>query len=119
MDILRLKGMEFWGYHGVSTQERAMGLKIRVDAELKVDTKSAALSDNLADTIDYVMAYEMIRDIVEGQSFALLETLANKIAYTLLELPPINEVTVRVSKIPPTKGKFDRFEVEVTRARSS
>lgn len=110
-----MDGMAFSGRHGVMPAERELGARFRVDVELGGDLRRAAASDQLADTVDYAAAYELIRSIVEGEPCNLLETLAERIADGLLGLAGVERATVRVAKKPPLPGEFASFAVEVTR----
>ena len=41
MDIIRLKNMVFYGYHGVYESEKALGGKFEVDLNIYKDLKQA------------------------------------------------------------------------------
>ena len=117
-DRLLLEGMEFYGYHGDIDAERALGGRYRVDVELTADLRAAGRSDSLADTLDYVRSFQVVRDIVENRQFRLLEALAQAIADSLLEQHGrADQVRVRVAKQPPVRGGFDRFAVVIERSR--
>lgn len=115
-DVIRIGGMSFYGYHGVTTEERATGRRYEVDCELEVDLAEAGLSDELRDTIDYEQVYNVIRDTVEGKSFALLERLATDLAIKVLDRFPVYRVTLHVRKMtPPIAGQIKFIEVAITR----
>jgi dihydroneopterin aldolase len=117
MGKITLQNMMFYGYHGVYEHEREMGQRFAVDAELSLDMSRAGETDDLADSLDYVAAYEAIRAVVENTKFNLLEALAAHIADALLK-GPVAEVTVRVRKPwVPLSGHLDFVQVEVTRGR--
>jgi dihydroneopterin aldolase len=115
-DIIRLTGLSFYGYHGVSTAERETGRHFEVDCELEVDLADAGHSDSIRDTIDYGAVYEQIRGTVEGEAYSLLEGLATRLATLLLDTFPVYRVTLRVRKLhPPIGGQARHVEIEVTR----
>jgi dihydroneopterin aldolase len=115
-DIIRLGGMSFYGYHGVTAAEKETGRIFEVDCELEVDLADAGKSDRLTDTIDYEKVYMLVKDAVESTAFSLLEGLADRIAITLLERFPIYRVTLKVRKMnPPIPGQIKFIEVELTR----
>lgn len=115
-DVIRLIGMPFYGYHGVTAAEKETGRIFEVDCELGLDLASAGQSDQLTDTIDYYEVYKVIKDNVEGTAFSLLEGLANRLASIILDKFPIYRVTLKVRKLnPPVAGLAKYIEVEVTR----
>ena len=87
-----------------------------MDVELVVDMDKAARTDKLKDTVNYTEVYRIVEQIVLQNSFALLETIAVKLANQILKKFNPQEVTVRVrKKIPPVPGNLDHIEVEVKR----
>jgi len=115
-DVIRLVGLSFYGYHGVSAAEKETGRAFEIDCELHVDLAQAGHSDQLADTVDYTQVYALIKDVVEGKAYSLLEGLANELAGLLLDKFPIYRVTLQVRKLhPPIAGQIKHIEVEVTR----
>ena len=115
-DIIRLSGLSFYGYHGATAAEKETGRVFEVDCELEVDLAEAGRTDQLADTIDYRQAYDVIRETVEGRAFSLLEGLASYLATKILDRFPVYRVTLRVRKMnPPIPGRIESIEVELTR----
>jgi dihydroneopterin aldolase len=117
MDRILMEGMSFFGRHGVLPGEREIGVHFTVDVELDVDVSTAGRTDRLEDTIDYREAYRLVREVLEGDSRNLVETLAERTAGQLLTLPPVRRARVTVRKRPPLPGSFASFGVEVTRTR--
>jgi dihydroneopterin aldolase len=115
MDRLLLEGMTFFGRHGALPAERDLGGRFGVDVVLEADLAPAGRTDRLEDTVDYVRAYELVREVVEGEPCQLLEAVAERIAGRLLQLERVERATVRVRKRPPVQGEFNAFAVEVTR----
>jgi len=115
-DKILLTGAHFFARHGVSDDEQRLGGRYVVDVELERDLSRAAASDDLADTVSYSDIYRTVREIVEGKSVRLVETLAETIAQTLLARYSAKTVMVRVKKEPPpTNGIIDYAGVEIRR----
>ena len=110
-----MEGMAFFGRHGALPAERELGARFAVDVELEADLRIPGHSDRLLDTVDYSVAYEIVREVVEGPPRQLLEAVAETIAGRLLELPRVARVMVRISKKPPLAGEFRAFAVEISR----
>jgi len=117
MDRLLLEGMVFFGRHGALAAERELGARFTVDVELGVDLRAAGRSDSPADTVDYARVYETVREVVEGESHTLLESVAERTAARLLAFDHVDRATVRIRKRPPVSGEFHSFGAEVTRSR--
>jgi dihydroneopterin aldolase len=116
MGVIRLHNMTFYGYHGISAAERQTGRRFEVDVELVIDMDKPARTDKLKDTVNYTEVYRTVEQIVLENSFALLETIAVRLANQILRKFKPQEVMVRVrKKIPPVPGNLDHIEVEVKR----
>ena len=116
-DRLLLEGLQFFGHHGDVEAERALGGRVDVDVEIRADLRAAGRSDSLADTIDYVRCFEVVRHVVETRQHNLLETVAEDVASALLDDGRVDSVRVRVAKQPPLPGVFHRFAVVIERHR--
>jgi dihydroneopterin aldolase len=118
-DRITLRGMQFLGRHGVELEERMEPQPFEVDVILRRDLSAAAASDDLADTIDYSTIFTQVGEVVERQSFRLIETLAGAIADALLASHPIEDVEVRVRKPKALlPGAFDTVEARLRRRRA-
>ena len=119
-DKFILTGLELFGRHGCSAEERKYTQPFIVDAELYFDISKAAATDDLADTIDYVAVLADIKAIVEGTSRNLIETVAQEIAAVLLSNYPIlDAVKIILRKpAPPVREKFSGAAVEIFRSRA-
>jgi dihydroneopterin aldolase len=91
--------MVFHGHHGTLAAERELGQRFVVDVELRLDLRPAGLSDDLAQTVDYGEVHRRAREIVEGEPVNLTETVAERIAWAILEeYPAVEAVRVKVAK---------------------
>lgn len=113
-----LKGLALLGRHGASVQEQGEGQPFLVDLELQFPFPQ---NDDLTSTVDYARAVSVVQALVEGQSCALLETLAQEIARELLQVfPRLEKVGVRVHKPrAPLPITFDDLFVEYWLERNS
>jgi dihydroneopterin aldolase len=111
---LILSGLTAFGYHGNNPAERKLGQVFTAHIEVTLDTRKAAASDHIEDTVSYPLLEKTARQILEGKPANLLETVAERIAAALLKHPEVIQVTVRVSKRPPLPN-LNTFSVEITR----
>ena len=107
-DLISLTGLRVRGFHGVLPQERRDGQDFVVDVQLQVDTRAAAASDDLAETVDYATLADRLVAVVAGDPVDLIETLASRLAATCLEDERVISARVTVHKpaapIPHTFG---------------
>ena len=97
-DKIFLKGLAFYGHHGVSPHEKALGQRFIVDVTLECDARAAGMSDDLADAVDYVPAYEIVKAVIEGESKDLIESVAEGIAGRILNVLDVSAVSVTIKK---------------------
>jgi dihydroneopterin aldolase len=120
LDTITLRGMRYLARHGVTLEERLEPQPFEVDVVLRADLAAAVSSDELSATVDYASVFTLVGEIVEGQSYRLIEALAGAIAGAVLDQVGAEEVTVRVRKPrAPLPGPFETVEVEVTRRRGA
>lgn len=97
-DKIFLKGLAFYGHHGVSPHEKALGQRFIVDVTLECDARAAGKSDDLADAVDYIPAYEIVKTAIEGKSKDLIESVAEEIAERILNALDVSAVSVTIKK---------------------
>jgi dihydroneopterin aldolase len=114
---IRLEGLSVFGHHGARPYEKEAGQRLEVDLELVPTDDRAEESDRLADAVDYDMLYRTVREVVEGQSFHLLEALAARVASTILDRFPIRRARVRIAKQNLGWTTGGRAVIEVVREK--
>jgi dihydroneopterin aldolase len=100
MDIF-IEGLEVYGHHGVTGEEKVLGQRLLYDVRLTREDCPAALTDDIADAVDYTEVIDVIVDVATTDSYSLLERLAQMTAEAILRKFPIDEVWVQVTKPHP------------------
>jgi 7,8-dihydroneopterin aldolase/epimerase/oxygenase len=118
VDRIILQGMSFQGRHGVRRPEREHTQEFKVDVEVDCDLSEAGRTDRLEDTIDYTKVHAIAREVIEGESAKLLETLAARIATGVLSQPRVAAVSVKVAKRPVSMQPIDAAAVHINRTRA-
>lgn len=117
-DKIILAGMEFYGKHGVFPEEKVLGQKFIVDAEICLDLKHAGRTDDIFKTHSYAEIYELIKVIVTEKSFNLIEAVAEEIAGQILRKYKVESVKIRIRKPnAPINGTFEYMGCEIVRER--
>jgi len=116
-DRIFIAGLEVYCIIGLQAWERQVKQKLHIDLTLETDTREAAASDTVADALDYRAVSKRVLELVEGSAFQLVETLAERVAATVLaEFPRARALTVRVAK--PGAVRFsESVGVEIHRTR--
>ena len=111
---ITLHRMRFHTYHGVLPQERLVGNDYEVTVVMDVDISQAALTDNVADTINYAEVYEEIRQVM-SEPCHLLERVAWRISEALFShFSRLGAVEVSIIKLnPPMGADCDGAEVKI------
>jgi 7,8-dihydroneopterin aldolase/epimerase/oxygenase len=118
LDELAILGIECFGHHGVFEFERTQGQSFVVDLTLGLDTRSAAASDDLRDTVDYGSLVMKVKAAVETDPVDLIETLAERIADVCLLDNRVGYAKVTIHKpTAPIEATFSDVALTITRKR--
>ena len=114
--LIRLTGIEAAGRHGASAGERDEPQRFVFDVEVVVE----ATDDDLASTADYREIVTTVREIVEGGSWSLIETIASRVADAVGAVNGVLSCRVVVHK-PEAASRLELTDVsaEVTARRPS
>lgn len=117
---ISIENAEFYAYHGVKKEEKKLGGKFQVDVDLTYDAKEAILKDSINAAINYEEVVFEISEIISGESFDLIETLASEILNALFDkFELIQECTIRIRKMNVPMRRIVSFvEVEQSMIRS-
>ena len=115
MSIIKVEDIRIYAFHGCMAEEGVLGGNYRVDVWVESDTSQAESSDNLEQTIDYVVIHDIVKEEMSVRS-KLLEHVANRIVKkTLVKYPEILNGAVTIAKLnPPINGVVGEVSVTVT-----
>jgi 7,8-dihydroneopterin aldolase/epimerase/oxygenase len=117
MDRILLEGMVFSGRHGVRPAERKQAQDFKVDIDVDTDLVRPGQTDRVEDTVDYRRVHAIAKEIVEGESVKLIETLAERIAERVLNIELVHAVSVRIAKRPASMKPIEAAAVLIRRVR--
>jgi len=119
MGTIKLKNIRTYSYHGCLIEEGKIGSDYSVDLEIKTDLRKSCLSDDLEDTVDYVLLNAIVVQEMEIRSH-LLEHVAQRIITRVFnEIPEVSRILLAVSKLnPPIGGDVESVTVELEEYRS-
>ena len=117
-DLITIKGIEAFGYHGVFPEERREGQTFVVDVEIQTSLEGAAQTDDVAHTVDYGVVASRVTEIVQGEPANLLETVCDRILTMVLSLERVEAARVTVHK-PAAPIQVPFSDVSVTMHREA
>ncbi|MFV8269027.1 dihydroneopterin aldolase [Flavobacterium sp. GT2N3] len=119
MGIIKLKNIRTFSYHGCLLEEGKIGSDYTVNLEIKTDLRKSSLTDDLKDTVDYVLLNSIVVEEMAIRS-DLLEHVAHRIISRIFEeIPEVSRIIVAVSKLnPPIGGDVEAVTIEMEEYRS-
>jgi len=116
-DLIELKGIWGFGYHGVFDHEAKNGQDFFVDVAIYSDLTRASTSDDLSDTVDYGAITDLVVEEIKGERVQLIEKLAGRIAERIKSsYPQVKTVSVTVHKPKaPVSSEVADISVTITR----
>ena len=119
-DRLIIERLEFQGYCGLSERERETPQPMAVDLELFFDMRMAAVTDDVAHTVDYAQVADRVLAIARTERVHLLEALAERFAQAILAQFSVSAIELWVRKLkPPVHGVRESSGVRITRLAGS
>ena len=98
MGTIKLKNIRTFSYHGCLLEEGKIGSDYSVDLEIKTDLRKSCLSDDLKDTVDYVLLNQIVEEEMAIRSH-LLEHVGHRIIKKIFtKIPSVSRIVLGVSK---------------------
>ena len=100
-------------------EEAKIGSDYRVDLEIKTDLRKSSQTDELKDTVDYVLLNQIVEEEMSIRS-KLLEHVASRIITRIFkEIPEVSRIVLAVSKLnPPIGGDVEAVTIEMEEYRN-
>jgi len=118
MDKILVEGIRQYGYHGCLDEESKIGTEYQVDVTVWGNLKPASKSDELSETLDYVIINRVVGQEVAHRA-KLIEVVAQRIIDQLFaKMPAVKKAKVKLSKMyPPINGDVEKVSVVLKRKR--
>ncbi|MDD2984896.1 dihydroneopterin aldolase [Flavobacterium sp.] len=119
MGTIRLQNIRTFSFHGCLIEESKIGSDYTVNLEVKTDMRKSLVSDDLHDTVDYVLLNQIVVEEMAIRS-KLLEHVAHRIIVRIFkEIPSISRIIIQVSKLnPPIGGDVEAVTIEMEEFRN-
>ena len=119
MGTIKLQNIRTFSFHGCLEEEGRIGSDYRVDLDIKTDLRKSSISDELKDTVDYVLLNQIVVEEMAIRS-KLLELVGHRIVTRIFkEIPAVSRIVVAVSKLnPPIGGDVEAVTIEMEEYRN-
>jgi dihydroneopterin aldolase len=119
MGTITLKNIRTYSYHGCLIEEGKIGSDYSVDLDVKTDLKKSCLSDDLKDTVDYVVLNKIVVEEMAIRAH-LLEHVGQRIIRRIFkEIPTITRIILAVSKLnPPIGGDVEAVTITLDESQN-
>ena len=119
MGTIKLQNIRTFSFHGCLEEEGKIGSDYRVDLEIKTDLRKSSLTDELKDTVDYVLLNQIVVEEMDIRA-KLLEHVAHRIITRIFkEIPSVSRIVLAVSKLnPPIGGDVEAVTIEMEEFRN-
>ena len=104
MDRIFLEQFSVDAVIGIWEWERRIRQRIEISLEMAFDTRAAAVSDDVADTLNYKAVADGVANIARTGEFRLVEALAGAVADYVLGEFAVPWIRVRISKPGAIRG---------------
>ena len=119
-DELSITGLECFAHHGVFDFERREGQVFVVYLVLGIDTRTAAATDDLAETVNYGTLALDVKAAVERDPVDLIETVVQRIADVCLSDRRVEWARVTLHKPDaPIDATYSDVALTITRTRGN
>ena len=88
-DQIRIEELEVYAHHGVYPEENEKGQHFYVNATLYANTRPAGMADDLRLSTNYGEVCQFITEFMQQHTFQLIETVAERTAYEVLQHFPL------------------------------
>ena len=117
VDKIAVNGLSVYARIGATSDERATPQQVKISIELYFDIRPAAKSDALEDTVCYESIKQIAIKCADSREWVLAESLAEKLAASMLEgFEIVEQVKVKLNKF--FLSGADSTEVGIVRSRA-
>lgn len=118
MGKIKVENIRVYAYHGCLREETLIGSDYSVNIIIGANLSRASTTDDLSDTVDYVLVNQIVKEEM-NQPSKLLEHVAQRILKRVFsEISMANKVEVLVSKInPPIRGDVSKVTIVLKEKR--
>lgn len=104
MDTVFIEDLRIETVIGIYEWERQIRQVVALDLEMAFDNRKPAASDRIEDTLNYKAVSKRLIAFVEGSSFQLVETLAERCAAIVMDEFSVSWLRLKLAKPGAVRG---------------
>jgi len=118
MGIIKVENIKLYAFHGCLIEEERIGSEYSIDVTVTADLTKSAKTDDLNDTVDYVLLNKIVTDEMAIRS-KLLEEVGQRILDSIFKHSAlVSHAEIAVSKInPPIGGNVEKVTILLSKER--
>jgi len=99
IDIIFIHDLKIEAYIGAYAWEQQVKQTLVFDLDLGFCIQKAAMSDAINDALDYAVLSQHLHEYLSDKKFALIETMAEKVAEFLLKTFALPWLKIKITKL--------------------
>jgi dihydroneopterin aldolase len=118
MGTIKVENIKLYAFHGCLNEEALIGSDYRIDVTVTADLSKSSQTDDLNDTVDYVLLNKIVKEEMAIRS-KLLEEVGQRILDRIFkESYLVTKAIVSVSKLnPPIGGNVEKVTILLSKER--
>jgi 7,8-dihydroneopterin aldolase/epimerase/oxygenase len=118
MGIIKVENIKLYAFHGCLNEEALIGSDYSIDVTVTADLSKSSQTDDLNDTVDYVLLNKIVKEEMAIRS-KLLEEVGQRILDRIFkESYLVTKAIVSVSKLnPPIGGNVEKVTILLSKER--
>ena len=108
-------GFSYDVHVGFGEEERSRAQPIKVEFDARTNWRASASAERSSPVVDYAQVDKRLREVVTGQSWRLIESIAERTAEVICSEFSVEQVTVRVTKKPADMAHCEGVSVQCSR----
>ena len=118
MGIIKVENIKLYAFHGCLNEEALIGSDYIIDVTVTADLSKSSQTDDLNDTVDYVLLNKIVKEEMAIRS-KLLEEVGQRILDRIFkESYLVTKAIVSVSKLnPPIGGNVEKVTILLSKER--
>lgn len=96
---IKIKDFKLKTNLGIYDWEKNFEREIIINLEIEINDSKSVISDNIADTVDYELIYNQIKQLISSKKYNLIEKMAQEILDLIMLDSRIHKCKIEIDKM--------------------